>query len=171
MKNLFIFVFFALAVSIVSVPSTASAVVCGDISSLGQTCSAGGNNGICVESENGIYCSVMAVTNSGLNPNAGTGGGQINLTLLQGYKTSIVNIINDILVPVLFAIAFITFFWGAFKYFIWGAENEMEKADGRKFAMWGIIGFVIILSIWGLVNLVTSTLALPNNNPPNTPRL
>lgn len=73
--------------------------------------------------------------------------------------------------PVFMAIAFIVFLWGIFKYFIWGAENEMEKAEGRKFAMWGIIGFVIILSIWGLVNLVTGALALPNNNAPAPPRL
>ncbi|MEK7126104.1 MAG: pilin [Patescibacteria group bacterium] len=97
--------------------------------------------------------------------------GGINLEVIRPYSEGIKNFINGILMPVFMAIAFIVFLWGVFKYFIWGAENEMEKADGRKFVMWGIIGFVIILSLWGLVNLVTGVLALPNNNAPRPPQL
>ncbi|MBI4065844.1 hypothetical protein HY412_01455 [Candidatus Kaiserbacteria bacterium] len=97
--------------------------------------------------------------------------GGINISVIQPYANSIKNIINDVLMPVFMAIAFIVFLWGIFKYFIWGRESESDKMEGRKYAMWGIIGFVIILSVWGLVNLVGGALALPNNNPPNPPRL
>lgn len=70
------------------------------------------------------------------------------------------------------AIAFIVFLWGIFRYFIWGAENESEKAEGRKFAMWGIIGFVIILCVWGLVAVVTGTLNLtPGGAGPKPPTI
>ncbi len=71
------------------------------------------------------------------------------------------------------AIAFIVFLWGIFKYFIWGAENESEKAEGRKFAMWGIIGFVIIMSVWGIVNIVKDTLVptTAGSTRPNYPTL
>ena len=105
---------------------------------------------------------------------AGSGtssGGGINLSVITPYSEGIKNVINGVLMPVFMAIAFIVFLWGIFKYFIWGAENDTEKAEGRKFAMWGIIGFVIILSVWGLVNIVTGALALPNNNPPRPPQL
>lgn len=98
---------------------------------------------------------LRCVSNSVLTQQS-TGG--INLGVIRPYSDGIINLINGILVPVLFAIAFIVFLWGVFKYFIWGGENESEKAEGRKFAMWGVIGFVVILSLWGLVNLAMSTL-------------
>ena len=93
----------------------------------------------------------------------------INYNAITPYSTGLINVINGILVPVLMAIAFITFLWGIYKYFIQGASNESEKGEGRQFAMWGIIGFVIILSVWGLVNLVISTIGLPNNATPTPP--
>lgn len=86
--------------------------------------------------------------------------GSIDTTDLLGYKNSIISIINGMLVPVIIAIAFLVFIWGVYKYFILGAENESEKAEGRKFVMWGLIGFVVIFSVWGLVNFVGSTFGL-----------
>lgn len=64
-------------------------------------------------------------------------------------------------VPVLIAIAFITFLWGVYKYFILGAADEKARTDGRQFVLWGIIGLVIIFSVWTLVNIVSGTLGFP----------
>ena len=87
--------------------------------------------------------------------------GSVNTTYLQGYANSIIGIINGIFIPVIMAIAFLVFIWGVYKYFILGAANETEKMEGRKFALWGIIGFVVIFSVWGLVNVVVGTFNLP----------
>ena len=101
-----------------------------------------------------------------------TSGEGINLNAITPYSEGIKNLINDVLMPVFMAIAFIVFLWGIYKYFIWNNDNESEKMEGRKFAMWGIIGFVIILSVWGFVNIVKDVLSLPNNtNAPPPPRL
>lgn len=91
----------------------------------------------------------------------------INEKPLQGYSDSIIGIINSALVPLLIAVAFIVFLFGVYKYFIAGADKDTEREEGRKFALSGIIGFVIILSVWGLVAIVRNTLNLTtNNNPP-----
>jgi len=95
----------------------------------------------------------------------------INIGAIKPYSDSIIGIINSILVPVLMAIAFIVFLWGVFKYFILGAAEDKSREEGRQFVMWGIIGFVVILSVWGLVNVVISTLNLPGGNHPNPPQL
>lgn len=87
-------------------------------------------------------------------------GGRINTAYLSGYANSIIYVINSILVPVLMAIAFIVFLYGIFKYFILHGAEEEERKEGRQYAIWGIIGFVVIFTIWGLVNLVGSTLGL-----------
>ncbi|MFZ3043587.1 MAG: hypothetical protein WA058_00545 [Minisyncoccia bacterium] len=97
---------------------------------------------------------------------------QINTTYIKGYSDSIVGIINNILVPVLMAIAFIYFLYGVYKYFILGADSDTERKTGRQFVLWGIIGFVAILSVWGLVNIVGSTLGLsPGGNSPAVPTI
>lgn len=95
----------------------------------------------------------------------------INLNVITPYSSGIINIINSILVPVLIAVAFIVFLWGIYKYFVWGGENESEKAEGRKFAMWGVIGFVIILSLWGIVNLVMGAFGLSVGKAPPFPTI
>ncbi|MDE2021584.1 MAG: hypothetical protein KGI71_01515, partial [Patescibacteria group bacterium] len=83
--------------------------------------------------------------------------GGINTSYLQSYSDSIVGIINSLLVPVLLAIAFLAFLWGVYKYFILGADNETERRAGKQVVLWGLIGFVVIFSVWGLVGLVMST--------------
>lgn len=95
----------------------------------------------------------------------------INPEPIIQYSSGIIGVINGILVPVLIAIAFIVFLWGIYKYFIYGADNESDKGEGRKFAIWGIIGFVIILSLWGLVNLVMGTLGLSVGSAPAFPTI
>lgn len=80
----------------------------------------------------------------------------------------IINFINNILVPVLFAVAFIVFLWGAFKTFILGANSEEVKEQGKNLMLWGLIGFFVMVSIWGLVNLLTNTVSFGNNNGPST---
>lgn len=103
-------------------------------------------------------------------PASGSGG--INIGLVRGYSNSIINIINNVFVPVLFAIAFLTFLWGVYKYFILGATKEESRKEGRDFVFWGIIGFVVILSMWGLVAVVGNTLGLSAGGAaPNYPTL
>ena len=107
------------------------------------------------------------------NMSVGSGGssGGVNPSILQGYATSIIGIINSILVPVLMAVAFITFLFGVYKYFILGADSDTERATGRQFVLWGVIGFVVILSLWALVNIVMGTLNLSAGTRPRIPEL
>ncbi len=98
--------------------------------------------------------------------------GSVNVSLVQGYSNSILTVINQSLVPVLFAIAFIMFLWGVYKYFIIGATEDKKREEGRHFVLWSIIGFAVILSVWGLVAVVTSTFNLPAGaTPPSYPKL
>lgn len=94
-----------------------------------------------------------------------TAAGGINLSVIEPYSDSIITFINATLVPLLLAIAFIVFLWGIYKHFILGASSEMEKGEGRQFAMWGIIGFVIIFSLWGLVYVLMDAINLGGQNP------
>lgn len=95
----------------------------------------------------------------------------VNVSYLQNYSNSITGVINYVLVPVLMAIAFIVFLWGVYKYFILGAADEKSRTDGRQFTLWGVIGFVVILSLWGIVNIFMSTLGLSVGTAPAYPTI
>lgn len=70
---------------------------------------------------------------------------------------------NEIVIPIIFTLAFLVFVWGVAKYFILhGASEDSEdaRAKGRQFILWGLLGMALLFSVWGLVNLLLSTLGL-----------
>ncbi len=73
--------------------------------------------------------------------------------------TGIIGIINTVIVPVIFALAFLVFIWGVFK-FVANAGDETKRTEGRKFILWGLLGIVVLFSVWGFVNLLLSTLGI-----------
>lgn len=79
---------------------------------------------------------------------------------IAGAGSFIIDTINGVLVPVLFAIAFIVFLWGAFTTFIVGAGSEEVKEKGKNLMLYGLIGFFVMVSIWGLVNILTGSVSL-----------
>lgn len=93
----------------------------------------------------------------------------IDKTQITPYTNGIIDVINTLLVPAIIAIAFITFLWGVYKYFILGAAEEKAREEGKKFVMWGLIGFVTILSVWALVKLGASILSLGTGGTAPTP--
>lgn len=72
----------------------------------------------------------------------------------------IVFIINAILVPVLFAVAFIVFLYGVALKYIFSRGDAAKVSEGHRLILWGLIGFVVMLSVWGLVNLLLDTFLL-----------
>ncbi len=78
-------------------------------------------------------------------------------TAIKSFVDQFIDLINKTLVPLVFAIAFIVFIWGVFQYFIAGGANEEKRKEGAQFVMWGIIGFAVMLSVWGLVHILSST--------------
>lgn len=79
-----------------------------------------------------------------------------DLTGVTGFLRNIVVFINQTLVPVVFALAFLVFLWGMFKTFILGGHDEEKQSEGKSLMMYAIIGFVVMVSLWGIVNLVAN---------------
>lgn len=96
------------------------------------------------------------------------GSGTLELSNLQKVFVDLLALV-DMLVPVIFAIAFIVFLWGVFTYFIAGGANDEKRKEGAKFVMWSIIGFVVMVSIWGIVNVFANTLGFNKENRPCLP--
>lgn len=73
-------------------------------------------------------------------------------------------IIGIAIIPLFFALALLLFLWGVLK-FMYSAGNEKERSEGKKFIYWGIIALVVMVSVWGLVRLLTTTFGLGNTVP------
>lgn len=79
--------------------------------------------------------------------------------------------INNVLIPLLFAIALFFFLLGVFKFVIQGSDPE-ERSKGQSYMIWAIIGFVIMVSVFGIVNLIADGLGFsdkPLENLPDVP--
>lgn len=62
--------------------------------------------------------------------------------------------LNNQVVPFIFAIAFVVFIWGMFKTFILGGSDPDKQKEGRDLMIYAVLGFVIMVSLWGVVNYV-----------------
>lgn len=90
----------------------------------------------------------------------------MTLTQIAG---NIINFINGVLVPLVFAVAFAMFLFGVFKFYFLKPGDATARKEGRGFIIGGIVAFAVMLSVWGLVNIVTGTLPFGNNYQPNLP--
>jgi len=83
---------------------------------------------------------------------------------------TILYLINSVLVPVLFAVAFVVFLYGVAKSYIFSHGEAAEIEKGHKLILWGIIGFAVMVSLWGLVNVVANTFGLTGAHAPLLPK-
>lgn len=84
----------------------------------------------------------------------GTGCSQIGPGTIEGIVCKIGDILN-IIIPILIILAVIYFIWGVVQFVISG--DEESKTKGRNHMIYGIIGLVVIVGVWGLVNIVRGT--------------
>jgi len=66
--------------------------------------------------------------------------------------------INGKLLPLVFALAVVVFFWGIFTYFVLGGADETKREEGRKLMLYAVAGFVLMVTIFGIVSLVKDAL-------------
>lgn len=73
------------------------------------------------------------------------------------------------LIPFIIALAVLLFIIGVFQYVTAGDDAEKQKS-GRGKIIWGIVAIAVMVSVWGLVGLLTNQLALDNQaqNAPTT---
>ena len=77
---------------------------------------------------------------------------------LAGVLGTLGNLIK-IAVPIVISFAVLAFLWGLAMY-LWREEKE----QGKDMMIWGIVGLFVMVSIWGLVNLLKDTFGLDTTN-------
>ena len=92
---------------------------------------------------------------------------------INTFLNDISSFINNTLIPLVFAIALLVFLYGVFNYFILGGADDGKKEQGRGLMLYAIVGFVVMVSIFGIVNLIANGLGFSSDeeiqNIPNVP--
>lgn len=71
-----------------------------------------------------------------------------------GIITKISNLINQ-LIPLVIGLALLVFLWGVLSYAL--AKEDGGKDAAKGYMLWGIIALFVMVSVWGLVNIVQDT--------------
>ncbi len=85
---------------------------------------------------------------------------------MQG--SGLVNIINTFgtiinsLVPIAAALALLAFFWGLAMYLFNFSGEDKDKKKGRDLMIYGILALFIMVSVWGIAQLLQSSLGISN---------
>ncbi len=74
----------------------------------------------------------------------------------------IISYLNRVL-ELIMALSIVLFVWYVVKYFINSGAPDKRKEAGQ-YVMYALIGFFVILSFWGLVNILQNTFGLGNQD-------
>lgn|SRR3989344_4237679 len=83
----------------------------------------------------------------------------MNLTEILNKFGELINLAT----PIVVALALLYFFWGLAQYIL-NASNEEKKKEGKAIMIWGILALFIMVSVWGIINVVRTTFELDDNS-------
>lgn len=90
-----------------------------------------------------------------------------NLGRVTDFISNLVVFVNRTLVPGIFTLAFLVFIWGMFKFFILGGHDTEKQEEGKSLMLYAIAGFVLMVSLWGIVNLVAGGFGFSGSSGPD----
>jgi hypothetical protein len=79
---------------------------------------------------------------------------------LRDIIAQITDYLNDILF-LLMGVAIVLFVFYVIKYFF---RPDANRAEAGQYVLYAVIGFFVILSFWGIVNILQNTFGLQNEN-------
>lgn len=84
---------------------------------------------------------------------------------IAGILNYITCTIGSSVIPLLFAVALLVFFFGVVKYVI-AADGSDDREEGRWFMVYGVVGLFVMVSVWGLVAVISNTFTIGTAFPP-----
>lgn len=64
---------------------------------------------------------------------------------------------------IIFSAGFFLFLWGLVQ-FLWNLD-EGAQSNGKQHMLWGIVGMLIMISVYGIIGLIDNTFDLNISNP------
>lgn len=85
---------------------------------------------------------------------------------LEGVSKLVVSIdkIVNLLIPIVFALAMLFFFWGLATYIL-ASGDASKQEEGRNRMIWGIVALFVMSAVWGLVKWIGNSLDVTVGGP------
>ena len=64
----------------------------------------------------------------------------------------------SLIVPLIFALTFITIMWGVIKAWVMGEGDADQIDQGKRIVAVGVVVLAVMVSIWGIINLLQASL-------------
>ncbi len=80
--------------------------------------------------------------------------------LLNRFVTYII----DPAILLVFTAGFLVFVWGIFEMILAVSQGK-DATDGKMHLLWGLVGMLIMVSVYGIVALIDNTFGLDPTNP------
>jgi hypothetical protein len=82
----------------------------------------------------------------------------------NNFKTVVLEVLSvlGLAIPLLFAMAFVVFFWGLSK-FILHSDSKADIDKGKDYMFWGVIALFVLVSFRAIISLISSDLGLGNS--------
>jgi hypothetical protein len=96
------------------------------------------------------------------------GAQTVDASYIDSILTAIGNILNTAL-PLIIAAAVVYFVYGIARYVMSGDEAAKEAAKGK--IIYGIIGLFVMISVWGLVRILTNVTGVEDADAPTVDNL
>lgn len=68
------------------------------------------------------------------------------------------------LITLMMTVALVVFLWGCFE-FIQNADNASARTKGRKHILWGIVGMLVMVSAYAILNVAAGTVGCDAGTP------
>ena len=89
-----------------------------------------------------------------------------NFSSVTNAISSVESIVNS-LIPLVIGIGVLVFLWGLVSFLTAGADEE-KRGEARTHMIWGIVVLFVMVSVWGLVNILVNTFGTGGSNVPET---
>lgn len=71
--------------------------------------------------------------------------------------------IGNLIIQLAISLAVLWIIVSVVRYLIAGADDEEARKKGGQAILWGVVGLAVILSIWGLVSILTNSFQFDNS--------
>ena len=76
----------------------------------------------------------------------------------------IITYIVDPAIRVVFTAGLFLFLWGLVE-FLWGLRSGQVETTGKQHMIWGMVGMLIMVSVYGIIALIVNTFGLNLSRP------
>lgn len=87
---------------------------------------------------------------------------------VQSFLENFLLFLNNSVIPFLIGVAFLFFTYNAIRFFVLEGSSEEGRGKAKTLAIYGVAAFVLIITFWGIINLLTSSIGLDDCDAPQS---